>query len=325
MTSLLARCVGLTTIALLSAACGGATDASAFDDKGDASTSDETSTGADTSVTPGTDTAKDPPPKKDSDVPGDTTPPPPDTASTLTLDNVCARIADITCTGTYGTCCSAKSIPYKESGCRAAVLASCGDQVDAISGGKGTFNPAAFPACASAWSSLASKCSVPILEYLRTYAPCNQLLNGGTAPGGSCNNDWECKVPAGAYANCNNDGRCETIVIAPKDAMCNYGGSTRAFCDYGLSCSFMSGGASGTCRTAKAVGVACNNSFECGFGNWCDKGSFGGTSGKCAVGLAAGASCFGNEQCASSGCSGGKCTDPNATPAISVLCNGTGG
>ena len=316
--------MGVSSIALLTA-CGGNTNASAFDEQGDASTSEETSTGADTSVTPGSDAGKDPPPKKDSGTTtDDTSTPPPDTSVPLTLDNVCARIADITCTPTYATCCGTKTIPYKESGCRAAVLAACGAQVKAIGGGKGTFNPAAFASCASAWNSLSSKCSVPILDYLRTYAPCNQLLNGGTAPGGSCMEDWECKAAEGAYANCNNDGRCETFAIVGKDAMCSYSGSTRAICDYGQSCAFTMGTASGTCRPAKTLGASCNNSLECGFGYWCDRGGFSG-SGKCAVGGAVGTSCFNNEQCASGGCSSGKCTDPNTTPAIGVLCNGSAG
>lgn len=323
------KSLSVVSVILLCAACGGGnSSASSFNEQnngGDSSTTgDETSTTTDSSVTPDKDAKE--PPGKDSGTPTDDAPvvttdtgaPPP----MLTLDNVCARLADVTCTSAYASCCSTKGLTYKESGCRAAVLAGCDAEVKNISAGGGTFNPGAFGACAMGWNALATKCTVPLLEYLKTYAPCQQLLNGKTAPGASCTEDYQCKAGETAYANCASDNKCESTMIAGKDAPCMYGGYARAICDYGLACNF-SGSTSGTCRAAKAIGASCNNSLECGFGNWCDKGLLGG--GKCAAGGAAGAFCSSNDSCASGFCNSGKCSDPNASPAIAVLCSGTTG
>jgi hypothetical protein len=326
MTSFTARCAYTLAIALLSTACGSAkVSASAFDETADGSTTGDTSaTGGDTSITP-EDTA-DMPPKKDTGGPPvmDTATPPPDTGSgPVTLDNVCTRLADATCSPALGACCGTKGITYKADGCRAAVLAGCGEQVKAAKIGKVTFSAAAFPFCATALNSLATKCDVPILDFLRSYAECNQLLQGFTSPGSPCMEDWECKVSEGAFASCSSrDNRCESIAIVGKDAICNYGGSARAICTYGQACYFTSG-ASGQCKPAKTLGSSCNQNFECGFGNWCQRDLVGNQ--KCVAGGGLGASCTENFQCASSACSGGKCTDPNASLATPELCTGAAG
>jgi hypothetical protein len=317
MRSLLAGCAVILCIA-----CGSAnTSTSSFEDN-DSSVSGETGNNGDSSVDPDT---GDPKPPKDTGGGGEDTgmPPKMDTAPpALTLDNVCQRLADATCTSALGSCCGTKGLAYKEAGCRAAITASCGEQVKAIKEGKGTFSEAAFPACATALNALALKCSVPILEFLKSYAACDQLLNGYRAPGDSCGDDWECKVSPGAFANCSNSGRCESVSIVGKDAMCVYAGSTRAFCDYGLACYFTSSSA-GTCNAAKAIGAPCDASWQCGFGNYCERGFVG--MGKCVAGLGVGATCYDNDRCASGGCVSNKCTDPNSTLASPALCSGATG
>lgn len=315
------KSLSVVAIALLCGCSSANTSTTDFEENtaGDSSTTDESGSKNDSSITDkdaGTEPTSDTAMIEETKVSPDTAPPP------LTLDNVCARIADMTCTTSYASCCGSKGFPFKESGCRAAVLAACGEETKAIAAGKGTFNAGAFPACAKGWNDLATKCTVPLLEYVEAYTPCQQLLNGGTAPGSACDSDNQCKAGEGAYADCGGDGRCETTAIVGKDAACVYSGSTRAICDYGLACNFSSS-SMGKCVPAKPIGASCNNSLECGFGNWCERGLLGG--GKCAVGRAAGAGCAGNEECASGGCVSNKCTDPNATPAIRVLCNGTTG
>lgn len=326
MTSFTARCAATLAIAALTTACGSAKfSASAFDDEpaGDSSTAGDTNASVDTGG-PGPSDTKDPP-KKDSDLPGeDTGTPVPDTGSgPVTLDNVCDRLATATCTPAFSACCSTKGFAYNASGCRAAVMATCDEQVKAAKTGKVTFSAAVFPFCAAALNTLASKCSVPVLEFLRTYAECNQLLQGFTSPGSPCSEDWQCKVGEGAFAACNREGRCESLAVVGKDATCTYAGFTRAICTYGQACYFSSG-ASGVCGAAKAIGASCNNSLECGFGNWCQR-DITGLSSKCVAGGGLGASCTENVQCASSGCAGGKCTDPFTTLASPELCTGAPG
>lgn len=259
------------------------------------------------------------PPPPDAAV--DTAPPPPP----LSLENVCERLADAVCTSSYAACCGTKGFEYKEVGCRAAITAGCGVEVAEVKAGKGTFNADAFDKCAAAWATLASTCTVPLFDYLETYSACNQLFPGTVAPGATCSEDSDCKVPEGYFANCRDDGRCEAVGIAQKDKSCNQSWSTatKTYCDYGLYCSSSTG--TGTCRQGKATGESCTQSYECGFGNWCERAP-GSSSGKCAKGLAFNASCSFDSQCASGDCRSGKCTDPNVTPAAPSLCSGaTGG
>lgn len=309
----------LLFLPLLLVACGGPNNAAIFDDPGesDASSTGDGSTTTDTGTSPGTDSGGGG--NKDTGTtPGDTAPPP----ETITLDNVCAKLADAYCTSTLESCCGTRSLAWDEAGCRDAITTECGYRVDDTKAGNATFDPSAFAGCKAAWSSLTTKCSVPALEFIKVDAICGHLFMGDVPPGDSCAEDWECKVGPGAFGNCNSSGRCESIRVVGKDQPCAYSGSTRALCDYGLACSFSSGGG-GTCKDAKPVGSTCNSSYECGFGFYCQR-SGGSSTGKCAAGLPAGATCYSNESCASASCSGGRCSDPNYTPASSFVCDGSG-
>ncbi len=284
---------------------GGATDSGG--------TSTDGSTGEDSAV-----------PVDDAEVPD--TEPPPDTAEPLSVDNVCERLADAVCTSSFQSCCTTKGFAWAESGCRAAITAVCGVEVAQVKAGKGTFAPDAFDACSAAWTSITTTCSVPLLDYLEAYAPCHALFPGTIAPGSNgCSEDSDCKVPAGSFAHCRDDGRCEAVAIAQKDKACNTSFSTfnKSYCDYGLYCSSTVG--AGTCREGKAIGASCTQSGECGTGRWCERTGGPTSSGKCAAGLAFNASCSFDAQCASGDCRTGKCTDPNVTPASAPLCSGTAG
>jgi hypothetical protein len=321
MKSFSIGCVATVSIALLVSACGGANVAdNVFADPGAdaAAGSDTQATGNDAPI--GNNDGGNP--KKDTGEPveGDTAPP--DTGAPLSADNVCSRLADAICTPALSSCCGTKGIEYKDSGCKSAVLKDCADKLTAVKDGKTTLNLDAYAGCVGAWSTLSTKCATPILEFVKTFAPCSQLFNGTTPFGNSCSEDYQCKVSAGAYGNCTTEGRCDSVTVVGKDAVCGTVSGNRAFCDYGLSCNYTSS-SSGVCRTARAIGAACSQNYECGFGNYCSR-SFGG-SGSCAVGLASGASCSFPAQCASGSCSGGRCTDPNITLASPLFCNGSGG
>jgi hypothetical protein len=203
------------------------------------------------------------------------------------------------------------------------VTAGCGVEVAEVKAGSGTFNPGAFPKCAAAWASLGAACTVPLLDYIEVYAACNQLFPGTVAPGGTCTEDNDCKVPEGSFANCRGDNRCEAIAVAKEGQPCNQGfGTSRTFCDNGLYCSSPSG--AGTCIKGKALGASCTQSFECGFGNWCSRPG-GASMGTCTAGRGFDEGCSFDSQCASGDCNGGRCTDPNVTVATDEICTGGGG
>ena len=309
-------CIGLAC--LLVAGCGSAPDASAFNGGGNGQDSGvgggdtsngDTHGGGGTDTSGGSDTR--PPPE-------DTTPPPTDTAPPpVTLDDVCDRLAEVVCTSATSSCCASKGVTYDDGGCHAGVKAACGAEVDAVKAGTMTFDPKAFGACASVWGAMESKCSVPILDFVRSYTACELLFNGMGAPGDGCSAATDCKTDGLGYAECSSSsGTCTEFVIVGKDASCNYDGSTIHFCDYGLYCS----PSTNTCREAKGAGTGCTggpSDPSCGFGNTC-------SSGHCAPGAGDGASCFQDLECASWNCSSSfTCTDPNFEVATSSTCNGS--
>jgi hypothetical protein len=305
------------SFALLAVACGGANASDAtFAEPSDtgASATDTSAPGTDGAM-PGTDSGTT---NTDSaTAPVDTGPMPPP----VTAENVCQKLADAVCTSSLATCCGKRGIEYKESGCKAAIMADCGDKQDAVKAGDTTLNLAAFDACVGAWSTLTTKCTTSILEFVKTYPPCNQLFNGTTPFGSSCAEDWECKVNPGAFGSCSSDNRCDSVTVVGSGAPCGVIMGNRAFCDVGLFCNYTSS-TSGTCKETK-VGNPCTDNYQCGYGNYCSR-PFG-SSGTCAAGLAAGAMCGFNSQCASGTCASNRCTDPNVSLASREICTGAGG
>jgi hypothetical protein len=162
---------------------------------------------------------------------------------------------------------------------------------------------------------------VPLLEYLRSYVPCQLLLNPTAPTGSSCTQDSDCHASAGTYANCGStSGSCETIAFVGKGASCTYAAPDKRICNDGLFCPF-SGGGPTTCDNARPMGSSCGsggfgtNDPSCGFGNRCN-------GGKCAPGLPMDSGCSGDLQCASWSCQGGRCTDPNVEMASPQTCGG---
>ncbi|MGZ6092052.1 MAG: hypothetical protein ACXWUG_08525 [Polyangiales bacterium] len=317
--------VSSLVVAALATGCGGSHSASIFDEQVDGATSSDTggAPGEDSSTTSDSSGPTDDSSTVVTDSGTATDTSKPDAPDTITLDNVCDRLASAVCTKKLASCCGSKGVTYDEGNCRDAITTSCGDQVDAVKAGDGTFDATAFAACAAAWSTLEGKCSVPILDYVKTYPPCQQLLNGTVAPNDGCTKDSDCHAAPGQWVRCATDGsaRCNAFTIPGSGKPCGYGTGTAAICDYGLACNYTSM-TMGTCKSAKGVGATCTQDTECGFGNYCAKSPFGGMSGTCATGLPYMTACSTSASCASGRCSSGSCTNPNFELAIPALCGG---
>jgi len=235
------------------------------------------------------------------------------------IDKTCASMQDAQCTDATKKCCTSGGVTYDDLGCRDRAGLWCKTGFDAVIGGKAIYDPTQLAACNSAWTTLESTCSIPILTWVKTYAPCSRLFRGSTPAGGACSYAFECAPPtSGGFADCDaSSKRCRTVeVITTVGASCNYFGAAAKYCDYGMTCDYVSGGAP-TCKKATPVGGSCfgTSDTSCGLGYVCK-------SGKCAVGAGNGASCIYDLECASWSCTLGKCTDPNFEMANKSFCYG---
>ena len=232
----------------------------------------------------------------------------------------CDVIAKATCTAATKSCCEAHGDAYDQLACEDVNDNWCTDGADGVSAGKTTYDPSFLSACADAWTKLTTTCSVPLLDYVRIYAPCSQMLNGKTAPGGTCVRSTECYAPPGFSAFCDTAGtatkHCRAYAIVGPGAACNYYGGTIRYCQTGYFCDY--GGGPTVCKPATPIGAPCFgvDDTSCGIGNTCKAGA-------CAVGAPFGAACVRDLECASWSCSGSKCTDPNGEVASPLFCNGT--
>jgi hypothetical protein len=231
----------------------------------------------------------------------------------------CDRIAKASCTSAMKACCESRGFAYDAIGCQDVSNSWCDDGRDGVSAGTTTYDPTYLAACADAWTKLTTTCSVQLLDYVKTYVPCSQMLNGKTAPGGTCTRSTECHAPPGYAAFCDDSGttrRCRAYAIVGAGAACNYYTATLRYCDHGLYCDYSSGGPV-VCRAVTPIGGACFgiDDTSCGFGNTCKAGT-------CAAGTPLGGSCVRDLECASWSCTASKCTDPNAEIASALFCSG---
>jgi hypothetical protein len=187
-----------------------------------------------------------------------------------------------------------------------------------IRNGFGSFHPDEFDACAAAWSALAQKCSMSVVEFAKTYRPCQQLLVGGAKPGERCTQDSDCAAAEGAYASCEGNTCINTFIVG-EGTSCAYGGVTRNVCDDGLYCPLSPpNGPTPTCRKATASGQSCSGPIDpsCGFGHAC-------TDYVCGDGLPGGSACSYDQQCASWSCKSNKCADYAVTLGQPLFCGGS--
>ena len=301
----------------------GSSNVAFVDDAGDGT---DTSTGSDTAVDDGSvDSITDSPPPDTPPI--DTAPPPPPT-----LDNVCPKLASGVCGKAAEACCSKTGLKYDEAKCRAGVVASCSAAVAEVKAGTRKFHPEALGKCTDAWAKLETACNVNLIEFLRTYPPCQELFSGTVAAGSACKVDSDCASPTGAYSDCVDSGFpfglvCRQYTVVGKDAACNLNGNVQAICDLGLACAVSGGpvpGDKGTCKPAKKPGEACDAAmwWECGYGYVCQGGGFPPSPAKCVEGKPAGSSCSREQDCASWQCTGYKCGSTSFPVASRELCGG---
>lgn len=304
------------------AGCGSSVDASTFAD--DSATAD-----AGDSSAPAVEASSDAPLEEASatesgvDATVDTAPPPTPT----TLDNVCARWSDAICATPTKDCCTRRSIGYDAAGCRNAVTGMCGSLVTQVKAAQRTFNAGQFDACAQAWRSLETTCSVPFVDYVKGYAPCAQMFPGTIGAGKACTDDNECIAPVGGVAFCDKGTKtCATALIVAGGAACSYDSAGLRLCDHGEYCPAQTGG---KCKAVTPPGGSCSgpNDVACGLGFQCAQTSMGNY--QCKLGLPASAQCTNGLQCASWTCNGltpfggmGTCSDPYAQMASPGICQG---
>jgi hypothetical protein len=319
-TSLLAI---LCCAPLCLAACSGI-ETTAFDDDSGAPSDDAIAQDS----TPGDDAALDTTPSPDAAPDATPVDAQPETPTPTTLANVCTRWSEAICAQPTKDCCVKRSIGYDAAGCSKAVQAWCGSLVSQVKASKRTFNAGEFDACANAWRTLETTCSVPFPVFVKTYAPCAQLFPGTVAPGGDCTDDTDCIAPPGGVAFCSASNKCSTTRVVAKGEACSYDTTQLILCEAGSYCPTT--GSAPKCKAATAVGGSCTNANDpsCGLGYQCAQASITSPY-QCKVGLAAGAKCTNGMQCASWTCDGatpfgaGTCTDPYAQMASPAICNGT--
>jgi hypothetical protein len=325
-SSVSSRLLVLFAISLVG--CGSTVDANTF--AGDDASSDATTDATTDSTTTETgDDAAASETSPDAPIASDTAPdvPPSETGpGPTTLDNVCTRLAAVICANPTQNCCTRRSIPYDSAGCQTGIGAWCGGLVSQVKAAQRTFNASAFDACATAWQSLETTCSVPFVDYAKTYAPCEQLFPGTVPAGSACGGDADCIAPPGGVSFCGASSKtCSTMVVVGQNQACSYDQTSLKLCDKGLYCPAQ---LNAKCKTVTPLGGACTgpNDLSCGLGNQCGQTSTG--SYQCKLGLPSGAQCTNNLQCASWSCNGaspssaGACTDPYAEMASPAICEG---
>lgn len=230
---------------------------------------------------------------------------------------ICAEMTSAICTPAYQMCCTAHGFSWDSLACSDVTGIWCDSSRDGVYAGKTVYDPSYADACIAAWASASSACTMSLTDWIKNQAPCSQMFNGKTAPGGACTRSSDCHADGGYTAWCDDSSkRCREYAIVAKGASCIDFGVAPRICDKGLVCDYSSGSGA-VCRDATPVGGSCFglDDTSCGLGYTC-------SAGKCAAGLAAGASCSYDLQCASWSCSGGHCTDPNVVVANKSFCSG---
>ncbi|MGZ3421104.1 MAG: hypothetical protein ACXVEE_24735 [Polyangiales bacterium] len=233
------------------------------------------------------------------------------------ITTVCDQFATATCTPAFQMCCTSKGLAWDDLGCSDVAKLYCDSSRDGVTAGKTVYDASYADACAAAWKSATTMCTLSLTDWIKNRVPCAQTFNGKTAPGGACTRDSDCHADAGEVAFCDNSSkRCRQYGVVPKGASCNYFGISPRICDTGLFCDYTTG-AIPICKDATPLGGSCFgiDDQSCGLGNTCK-------SGKCAVGAPVGTTCTRDMECASWSCSVGKCTDPNVTLASKAFCSG---
>jgi hypothetical protein len=241
---------------------------------------------------------------------------PPPTAET------CKKFVATLCSSKTAACCGKAGMMWNPDGCNTSLDYYCNTLVDQVTLGRATFDGSYLDACLKGWDTDLGTCEIDGLASAKSQIPCTHLFNGTKKVGEVCTGktNVECEAPPGFGAYCEirtgeTMGKCRAYGFVGKDQPCNFYGSTVRYCDTGLYCDLTS--STTTCKTAKALGAACDgpDDFSCGNGAGCRMN-------KCALLGAAGATCARNEDCASYVCDTGKCTKAANPVVSSFMCTG---
>jgi hypothetical protein len=208
--------------------------------------------------------------------PAETKPPP--VEDKYTLENVCTKTPALNC-AVRESCCTQAASGYVESGCLADVTAECEKNVADVKAGIMTFDGSSIDACAAALQPFADQCFLEITDLFKLptdLAPCAQIFVGQLKDGDTCERTAQCQSSLSdrEIVQCDEaTKKCTTTKFLPLDSPCKLSQTITEFCDTGLYCDFDLLSMKGTCKTATALGGACNPgtlSLECGLGFKCD-------------------------------------------------------
>ncbi len=255
-------------------------------------------------------------------------------ASSYSLDTVCATVTPQLCTDRQA-CCESANIGYDDAACKQHELDSCNANVDEVKAGSMSFDASSIDTCLAYIKQLDAQCRLSIANLADTFAklaPCQHIFTGQLAEGASCQRDGQCahSDDPSVSVNCEKTTHvCTWRRLLSAGEACEIGsGAKPDFCSAGLYCDValtQTQPLEGTCKSATPVGSKCDATkafdLECGLGNYCDA-----QSGNCTAGKGDGEACSANGgglECASLSCdqASGKCVAPD--PLVdSVDCKG---
>jgi hypothetical protein len=223
-----------------------------------------------------------------------------------TLDNVCEEIAPKICALQQG-CCTSSGIGFDEPGCKTYQLDECNPNVAEVKAGTMTFDASQVDPCLAGIKPLFEACRVAypdLLQYFSALRACEHVFVGQNDEGALCDRDAQCKPSEDpkTLVGCEG-GRCKWSRVVGSGATCDFDDLAPHLCDAGLYCDIATGGTSGTCKTATALGQACDPvSLECGIGAFCQA-----STQTCVEASNEGDSCVSPFQCKSLQCTAGSC------------------
>lgn len=233
------------------------------------------------------------------------------TSEAYTLDNVCARTADLLC-DIRNPCC--ESGPgFNRPACYVHAKADCDLDVADVHAGLMTFHADRIETCIPVFQEIfGASCELTtrVLEkYGRALGAC-QVFEGKLPLGATCERGSQCQAATdkvGLVGCDDTTKKCTLTKIVGSGQPCSLAPPNMALCEEGLYCDADFATFTGSCKPKTALNSKCDKSkqplsLECGLGNYCST-----SSSLCTLGKPGGAACENDLECQSL-----KCTDATA-------------